>query len=229
MKRLPFIFYFFFFQAIGLVAFGALEGDPAMMCTGWVGSVVCTLIVLRRRRTTKDGTDRHLGVHAQMTTGQHVPTSTRWTGSTANHLDRYQSVLARLRLAPATGQTSATLIEQHKQWFNGGETAAQAFFHHPQVVKALNLDGSQTTTKRSTATQIPPANTGTLTAGLVNDTFWGNLDQKAAASVPSADGVCGMAHCSNEVNAFSFQCFQCRRRVCSSCGNTGVLCRTCAS
>ena len=146
-----------------------------------------------------------------------------------SRLDRYQSVMFRLRLAPSEGQTVASLMAQHKRWFNGGEKAARAFFNHPQVVKALDLGGASSTTSRQTKASSTAQNPGKPTADLVNDSFWGNLDQKAAKSVPAADGVCGMVHCSNEVNAFSFQCFQCRRRICSSCGNTGVLCRTCAS
>ena len=229
MKRLPFIFYFFFFQAVVLAAMGTLEGDVAMMCSGWVGSVVCTAIVLRSRQQEKDGTVQHHGLRVPTNSAHHASAAASWAGGAANHLDRYQSVMARLRLTPTTGQTSASLVMQHKHWFNGGEQAAHAFFHHPQVVKALNLDGSQNATSRSTETPTGPANPDAMKAGLVNDTFWGNLEQKAAASVPAADGACGMANCSNEVNAFSFQCFQCRRRVCDSCGNTGVLCRTCAS
>lgn len=146
-----------------------------------------------------------------------------------SRLDRYQSVMFRLRLAPSEGQTVASLMAQHKRWFNGGEKAARAFFNHPQVVKALDLGGASSTTSGQTKASSTAQNPGKPTADLVNDSFWGNLDQKAAKSVPAADGVCGMVHCSNEVNAFSFQCFQCRRRICSSCGNTGVLCRTCAS
>ena len=52
---------------------------------------------------------------------------------------------------------------------------------------------------------------------------------KAIGKSAPRDVYVSTASCSNEVNAFSFQCFQCRRRICSSCGNTGVLCRTCAS
>jgi len=146
-----------------------------------------------------------------------------------SRLDRYQSVMFRLRLAPSEGQTVTSLMAQHKRWFNGGEKAARAFFNHPQVVKALDLGGASPASSGQTKASSTTQNSGKLTANLVNDSFWGNLDQKAAKSVPAADGVCGMASCSNEVNAFSFQCFQCRRRICSSCGNTGVLCRTCAS
>jgi hypothetical protein len=146
-----------------------------------------------------------------------------------SRLDRYQSVMFRLRLAPSEGQTVTSLIAQHKRWFNGGEKAARAFFNHPQVVKALDLRGTNPTSSGQTKASSTTQNAGKLTANLVNDSFWGNLDQKAAKSVPAADGVCGMARCSNEVNAFSFQCFNCRRRICSSCGNNGVLCRTCAS
>ena len=146
-----------------------------------------------------------------------------------SRLDRYQSVMFRLRLAPSEGQTVTSLIAQHKRWFNGGEKAARAFFNHPQVVKALDLgDASPTSsgqTKASSTTQKP----GQLTTNSIDDSFWGNLEQKATKSVAAADGVCGMARCSNEVNAFSFQCFNCRRRICSSCGNNGVLCPTCAS
>ena len=59
-----------------------------------------------------------------------------------SRLDRYQSVMFRLRLAPSEGQTAASLVAQHKRWFNGGEKAARAFFNHPQVVKALDLGGA---------------------------------------------------------------------------------------
>ena len=146
-----------------------------------------------------------------------------------SRLDRYESVMFRLRLAPSEGQTAASLVAQHKRWFNGGEKAARAFFNHPQVVKALDLGGANRTSSGQTKASSTTQNSGKPTADLVNDSFWGNLGQKAAKSVPAADGVCGMARCSNEVNAFSFQCFKCRRRICSSCGNTGVLCHTCAS
>lgn len=146
-----------------------------------------------------------------------------------SRLDRYQSVMFRLRLAPSEGQTVASLMAQHKRWFNGGEKAARAFFNHPQVVKALDLGGANPASSGRANASSSTQNQGTLTADLRDDAFWGGLEQKAAKSVPAADGVCGMVHCSNEVNAFSFQCFQCRRRICSSCGNTGVLCRTCAS
>ena len=146
-----------------------------------------------------------------------------------SRLDRYESVMFRLRLAPSEGQTAASLVAQHKRWFNGGENAARSFFNHPQVVKALDLGGANSAASAQTMVFPSRNNQGTLTSDLRNDSFWGGLEQKAAKSVPAADGVCGMVHCSNEVNAFSFQCFQCRRRICSSCGNTGVLCRTCAS
>ncbi len=146
-----------------------------------------------------------------------------------SRLDRYESVMFRLRLAPSEGQTAASLVAQHKRWFNGGENAARSFFNHPQVVKALDLGGANRTSSGQTKASSTTQNTGKPTADLVNDSFWGNLGQKAAKSVPAADGVCGMARCSNEVNAFSFQCFKCRRRICSSCGNNGVLCHTCAS
>ena len=146
-----------------------------------------------------------------------------------SRLDRYESVMFRLRLAPSEGQTAASLVAQHKRWFNGGENAARSFFNHPQVVKALDLGGANRTSSGQTKASSTTQNSGKLTADLVNDSFWGNLGQKAAKSVPAADGVCGMARCSNEVNAFSFQCFKCRRRICSSCGNNGVLCHTCAS
>ena len=146
-----------------------------------------------------------------------------------SRLDRYESVMFRLRLAPSEGQTAASLVAQHKRWFNGGENAARSFFNHPQVVKALDLGGANRTSSGQTKASSTTQNSGKPTADLVNDSFWGNLDQKAAKSVPAADGVCGMARCSNEVNAFSFQCFKCRRRICSSCGNNGVLCHTCAS
>lgn len=146
-----------------------------------------------------------------------------------SRLDRYESVMFRLRLAPSEGQTVASLMAQHKRWFNGGEKAARAFFNHPQVVKALDLGGANPASTGRANASSSTQNQGTLTADLRDDSFWGGLEQKAAKSVPAADGVCGMVHCSNEVNAFSFQCFQCRRRICSSCGNTGVLCRTCTS
>ena len=146
-----------------------------------------------------------------------------------SRLDRYESVMFRLRLAPSEGQTVASLMTQHKRWFNGGEKAARAFFNHPQVVKALDLGGANPASTGRANASSSTQNQGALTADLRDDSFWGGLEQKAAKSVPAADGVCGMARCSNEVNAFSFQCFQCRRRICSSCGNTGVLCRTCAS
>lgn len=146
-----------------------------------------------------------------------------------SRLDRYESVMFRLRLAPSEGQTAASLVAQHKRWFNGGENAARSFFNHPQVVKALDLGGANRTSSGQTKASSTTQNSGKPTADLVNDSFWGNLGQKAAKSVPAADGVCGMASCSNEVNAFSFQCFKCRRRICSSCGNNGVLCHTCAS
>ena len=144
-------------------------------------------------------------------------------------LDRYQSVMFRLRLAPSEGQTVTSLMAQHKRWFNGGEEAARAFFNHPQVVKALDLGDASPTSSGKTKASSTTQNSGKPTANLANDSFWGNLEQKATKSVPAADGVCGMARCSNEVNAFSFQCFNCRRRICSSCGNNGVLCPTCAS
>ena len=146
-----------------------------------------------------------------------------------SRLDRYESVMFRLRLAPSEGQTAASLVAQHKRWFNGGENAARSFFNHPQVVKALDLGGANRTSSGQTKASSTTQNSGKPTADLVNDSFWGNLGQKAAKSVPAADGVCGMARCSNEVNAFSFQCFKCRRRICSSCENNGVLCHTCAS
>ena len=146
-----------------------------------------------------------------------------------SRLDRYQSVMFRLRLAPSEGQTVASLMAQHKRWFNGGEKAARAFFNHPQVVKALDLGGANPASTGRANASSSTQNQGTLTADLRDDSFWGGLEQKAAKSVPAADGVCDMARCSNEVNAFSFQCFKCRRRICSSCGNTGVLCHTCAS
>jgi len=146
-----------------------------------------------------------------------------------SRLDRYESVMFRLRLAPSEGQTVASLMAQHKRWFNGGEKAARAFFNHPQVVKALDLGGANPASTGRANASSSTQNQGTLTADLRDDSFWGGLEQKAAKSVPAADGVCGMVHCSNEVNAFSFQCFQCRRRICSSCGNNGVLCHTCAS
>lgn len=146
-----------------------------------------------------------------------------------SRLDRYESVMFRLRLAPSEGQTVASLMAQHKRWFNGGEKAARAFFNHPQVVKALDLGGANPASTGRANASSSTQNQGTLTADLRDNSFWGGLEQKAAKSVPAADGVCGMVHCSNEVNAFSFQCFQCRRRICSSCGNTGVLCRTCTS
>ena len=155
-----------------------------------------------------------------------LPVQMAGRGST---LDRYQSVMFRLRLAPSEGQTVASLMTQHKRWFNGGEKAARAFFNHPQVVKALDLRDASSTSSGRTKPWSTTQNPGQLTADLVNDSFWGNLEQKATKSVPAADGVCGMARCSNEVNAFSFQCFNCRRRICSSCGNNGVLCPTCAS
>ena len=147
----------------------------------------------------------------------------------SSRLDRYESVMFRLRLAPSEGQTVASLMAQHKRWFNGGEKAARAFFNHPQVVKALDLGGANPASTGRANASSSTQNQGTLTADLRDDSFWGGLEQKAAKSVPAADGVCGMVHCSNEVNAFSFQCFQCRRRICSSCGNNGVLCHTCAS
>lgn len=153
-----------------------------------------------------------------------------------SRLDRYQSVMFRLRLAPTSGQTTTSLMVQHKHWFNGGEKAARAFFNHPQVVKALDLGGNNDTTPKNTKASSRPRKTARRkakpagkTTDLNNDAFWGNLEQKAASSVPAADGECGMVQCSNEVNAFSFQCFECRRRICASCGNNGVLCHTCAS
>jgi len=200
-----------------------------MMCSGLGGSLLCTAILLKSRQAARDGAVPPFDGSGPALV-QHTDPSMRFMpGGVPAHHDRYHSVLARLRIGPSTDQTSASLVNQHKHWFNGGENAARAFFNHPQVVKALNLDGSRTTTTHPTHSQVPPATTGAVTADLVNETFWGNLENKAAESVPAADGQCGMAHCSNEVNAFSFQCFQCRRRVCSSCGNTGVLCRTCAS
>ena len=147
----------------------------------------------------------------------------------SSRLDRYESVMFRLRLAPSEGQTVASLMAQHKRWFNGGEKAARAFFNHPQVVKALDLGGANPASTGRANASSSTQNQGTLTADLRDDSFWGGIEQKAAKSVPAADGVCGMVHCSNEVNAFSFQRFQCRRRICSSCGNTGALCPTCAS
>jgi hypothetical protein len=222
------IFYFFFFQALVLAAFGTLGGDATMMCTGWVGSAVCLSIALRSRQNMSEGTVQSLGVHVPEASAHLASAAAMWTGGAAP-LDRYQSVMARLRLAPSTGQTAASLVKQHKRWFNGGEPAARAFFNHPHVVKALGLGGASQTPEPQAKAPTSTQNQGRATADLRNDSFWGNLEQTAAKSVPAADGVCGMANCSNEVNAFSFQCFQCRRRVCSSCGNSGVLCLTCAS
>ena len=206
---------------------GFLGGDVGNICCGLTLVIPCIFVLLSKQ---KSGLQQEWAPRSQPLappyTGATMPVQMSGRGS---RLDRYESVMFRLRLAPTEGQTVASLMAQHKRWFNGGEKAARAFFNHPQVVKALDLRGASSTTSGQTKASSTAQKPGKPTADLVSDSFWGNLDQKAAKSVPAADGVCGMAHCSNEVNAFSFQCFQCRRRICSSCGNTGVLCRTCAS
>ena len=206
---------------------GFLGGDVGNICCGLTLVVPCIVILLSKQ---KSGLQQTLTPGSQTFvptyTGASMPVQMAGRGA---RLDRYESVMFRLRLAPSEGQTVASLMAQHKRWFNGGEKAARAFFNHPQVVKALDLGGANSAASAQTMVFPSTNNKGTLTSDLRNDSFWGGLEQKAAKSVPAADGVCGMVHCSNEVNAFSFQCFQCRRRICGSCGNTGVLCRTCAS
>jgi hypothetical protein len=206
---------------------GFLGGDVGNICCGLALVIPCIVILLSKQ---KSGLQQTLtpGSQTFAPTYNGEPLPVQMVGR-SSRLDRYQSVMFRLRLAPSEGQTVASLMAQHKRWFNGGEKAARAFFNHPQVVKALDLGGANSTASAQTMVFPSTNNQRTLTSDLRNDSFWGGLEQKAAKSVPSADGVCGMVHCSNEVNAFSFQCFQCRRRICNSCGNTGVLCRTCAS
>ena len=206
---------------------GFLGGDVGNICCGMTLVIPCIFVLLSKQKSGLQQSWAPGSTTLSPTyTGALMPVQMPSQGSS---LDRYQSVMFRLRLAPSEGQTVVSLMAQHKRWFNGGEKAARAFFNHPQVVKALNLGGANSASSGQTKASSSTNNQGTLTSDLRNDSFWGGLEQKAAKSVPAADGVCGMAHCSNEVNAFSFQCFQCRRRICSSCGNTGVLCRTCAS
>lgn len=229
MKPSLALIYFFIFQAVMLVVSGAAQGQYQLVCFGLVLALVCTAI-LRGNRQRAGGGRVHLpALNGQATYASSYSSAAVWSTGGDAPIDRYQSVMARLRLAPSTGQTAASLVKQHKRWFNGGESAARAFFHHPHVVKALGLGGAHPQTepqaKAPSSTQKPSK----ATADLQKDSFWGNLEQTATKSAPAADGVCGMANCSNEVNAFSFQCFQCRNRVCSSCGNSGVLCHTCAS
>jgi hypothetical protein len=206
---------------------GFLGGDVGNICCGLTLVIPCVFVLLSKQ---KSGLQHTLAPGSSALppaySGASMPVQMSGRGS---RLDRYESVMFRLRLAPSEGQTVASLMAQHKRWFNGGEKAARAFFNHPQVIKALDLGGANSTASAQTMVFPSTNNQRTLTSDLRNDSFWGGLEQKAAKSVPSADGVCGMVHCSNEVNAFSFQCFQCRRRICNSCGNTGVLCRTCAS
>ena len=206
---------------------GLLGGDVGNICCGLTLVIPCIFVLLSKQKgDLQQSLAPGSQTFATTYTGASMPVQMAGRGS---RLDRYESVMFRLRLAPAEGQTAASLMAQHKRWFNGGEKAARAFFNHPQVVKALDLGGANSAASAQTMVFPSTNNQGTLTSDLRNDSFWGGLEQKAAKSVPAADGVCGMVHCSNEVNAFSFQCFQCRRRICSSCGNTGVLCRTCAS
>ena len=225
--RFPFPVVLVLFFGSLYAASGFLGGDLGNICCGLTLIIPCIYVLLSKQ---KRGLQHNLAPRSQAFaptyTGASVPVMMAGRGS---RLDRYESVMFRLRLAPSEGQTVASLMAQHKRWFNGGEKAARAFFNHPQVVKALDLGGANSAASAKTMVFPSTNNQSNLTADLRNDSFWGGLEQKAAKSVPAADGVCGMVHCSNEVNAFSFQCFQCRRRICSSCGNTGVLCRTCAS
>ena len=229
MKATNVLLYFFFFQATFAVAAGAARGQYELMCFGLVVALACAAILLGSPQRTTEGRV-YLPAANELATNAYSPPSTSiWSAGGSDPLDRYQSVMARLRLSPSTGQTAASLVTEHKHWFNGGEKAAHAFFNHPQVMRALDLAGAKPATSVQTKATSPTRHRGKPTSELANDSFWGNLEQTAANSAPAADGVCGMANCSNEVNAFSFQCFQCRKRVCSSCGNSGVLCRTCAS
>ena len=214
-----------------LVFIGFVDGDGEALFLG--SCLILPVLVMISKTLQKvvmtivpDPREALLGEPNEAPSRSPLPLQMSGRGS---RLDRYESVMFRLRLAPSEGQTAASLVAQHKRWFNGGENAARAFFNHPQVVKALDLGGANRTSSGQTKASSTTQNSGKPTADLVNDSFWGNLGQKAAKSVPAADGVCGMARCSNEVNAFSFQCFKCRRRICSSCGNNGVLCHTCAS
>ena len=214
-----------------LVFIGFVDGDGEALFLG--SCLILPLLVMISKTLQKvvmtivpDPREALLGEPNEAPARSPLPLQMSGRGS---RLDRYESVMFRLRLAPSEGQTAASLVAQHKRWFNGGENAARSFFNHPQVVKALDLGGANRTSSGQTKASSTTQNSGKPTADLVNDSFWGNLGQKAAKSVPAADGVCGMASCSNEVNAFSFQCFKCRRRICSSCGNNGVLCHTCAS
>ena len=206
---------------------GFLGGDVGNICCGLTLVIPCVFVFLSKQ---KSGLQHTLAPGSSALppaySGASMPVQMAGRGA---RLDRYESVMFRLRLAPSQGQTVASLMAQHKRWFNGGEKAARAFFNHPQVVKALDLGGADPAASAQTMVFPSTNNKGALTSDLRNDSFWGGLEHKAAKSVPAADGVCGMVHCSNEINAFSFQCFQCRRRICGSCGNTGVLCRTCAS
>ena len=95
-----------------------------------------------------------------------------------SRLDRYESVMFRLRLAPSEGQTAASLVAQHKRWFNGGENAARSFFNHPQVVKALDLGGANRTSSGQTKASSTTQNSGKPTADLVNDSFWETLAKR---------------------------------------------------
>ncbi len=214
-----------------LVFIGFVDGDGEALFLG--SCLILPVLVMISKTLQKvvmtivpDPREALLGEPNEAPSRSPLPLQMSGRGS---RLDRYESVMFRLRLAPSEGQTAASLVAQHKRWFNGGENAARSFFNHPQVVKALDLGGANRTSSGQTKASSTTQNSGKPTADLVNDSFWGNLGQKAAKSVPAADGVCGMARCSNEVNAFSFQCFKCRRRICSSCGNNGVLCHTCAS
>ena len=225
--RFPFPVVLVLFFGSLYAASGFLGGDVGNICCGLTLVIPCIVVLLSKQ---KSGLQHTLAPRSQAFaptyTGASVPVMMAGRGS---RLDRYESVMFRLRLAPSEGQTVTSLMAQHKRWFNGGEEAARAFFNHPQVVKALDLGDASPTSSGKTKASSTTQNSGKPTANLANDSFWGNLEQKATKSVAAADGVCGMARCSNEVNAFSFQCFNCRRRICSSCGNNGVLCPTCAS
>ena len=118
--RFPFPVVLVLFFGSLYTASGFLGGDVANICGGLVLVIPCIVILLSKQQgglqhTLAPGSQQ---AFAPTYTGATMPMQMAGRGST---LDRYQSVMFRLRLAPSDGQTVASLMAQHKRWFNGGE------------------------------------------------------------------------------------------------------------
>ena len=110
---------------------------------------------------------------------------------------------------------------------------AERFFSSPYVIKTLNLQPIDTPKEQIAETSEPEDKWWEEDADepetqILDSGFKEISPAAVTAPASSSSEMCGHSGCSNQVTAFDFRCFTCRKRFCKTHGGSGVDCADCS-